>query len=170
MSKKRTRYTVPTLTLEYLIQGNSVFGEALGAGTTTWATLHKVVDKLSKYNKTKAAEAAAWIEENEPESTGAKGRTPPAPGDTRTYSVQKLNKGGGRFIRLPVDLLSNDKKDTVIVEYHENKIVIRPGEAREEGNSEEEIEEEVEETPTRASDLLTGFDKPKRTMRRKKSA
>jgi virulence-associated protein VagC len=172
MTKKRTRYTIPTLTLEYMIHGDKVFKEALEAGTTTWNTIHKVLDKLAAADEGKAKKAKAWVQANEPEKpASAKGRTPPEPGDTRTYSVQKLNKGGGRFIRLPVDLLSDDKGDSVIVEYHENKIVIRPGGAQ--ATSEKPTEEAEEAKTSNTNDLLAGFDAPKkqkRTIRRKRSA
>lgn len=170
MTKKRTRYTIPTLCLEYMIHGDKVFKEALEAGTTTWTTIHKVLDKLAAADAERAKKARAWVEENEPEKpASAKGRTPPEPGDTRTYSVQKLNKGGGRFIRLPVDLLSEDKGDAVVVEYHENKIVIRPAEAQATTTKPAKKKEPVAD----ANDLLSGFDAPKkqkRTMRRKRSA
>jgi len=161
--KKRTRYTVPTLTLEFLIQGSKVFEDALSAGTTTWPTIKNCLKKLDKVNPKAAKEAASWISENEPEKPSGKGRTAPKSGETRTYSVQQLNKAGGRFIRLPVDLLSSTKGDTVIVEYHDKKIVIRAGE-----KLNEEAEESQEETA--AGSLLDGFDeKPAaRTMRRKR--
>jgi len=162
--KKRTRYTVPTLTLEYLIQGTKAFSEALEAGTTTWPTVKNCLKKLEKVNPKAAKEAASWVAENEPEKPAGKGRTAPQSGETRTYSVQQLNKAGGRFIRLPVDLLSTKKGDAVVVEYHDNKIVIKAGE-----KLPAETEESQEETT--AGSLLDGFDeKPAtaRTMRRKR--
>ena len=162
--KSRTRYTIPTLTLEYLIHGAQVFEDALSAGTTTWATIKNSIKSLEKVNPEKAKEARQWVSQNEPEKPAGKGRTAPQSGETRTYSVQQLNKAGGRFIRLPVDLLSKAKGDNVIVEYHDNKIVIRPV-------SKTETETETEEATTDTTGLLSGFDaKPAaaRTMRRKR--
>lgn len=120
-NKKRTLISFKDVQLAYLLEGVDAVERQWQTGNVSKTTLRRAVKKLQESNED-VGELERWVAEHI--GPIGRGRSSPMPGETRSYKVQQLNKGGGPFLRLPLDSLGVKREGIVRVHFDKDQIVV----------------------------------------------
>ncbi len=121
MAEKRTLVSYKDLMIAVFSGGVAAI-EAL-EGKYSKSSLRRAIKELKAANNPVVEDLENFFVSQG--GTLGRGRGGPKIGDTRSYKVQQLKKGGGPFLRLPMDSLGVDKGAAVKVAFDEDTIVIK---------------------------------------------